>query len=109
MKVGDIIKAEVTGIKNYGAFVRYKDYVGLIHISEFSDDFVKNINSIVNVGDIIDCLVLEIIEEEKKLKLSYKKANMVEKRVLKYTNIKVGFSSLEKNLDKWVNEYDFRR
>ena len=33
MKVGDIIKAEVTGIKNYGAFVRYKDYVGLIHIS----------------------------------------------------------------------------
>ena len=94
MKVGDIIKAEVTGIKNYGAFVRYKDSVGLIHISEFSDDFVKNINSIVNVGDIIDCLVLEIIEEEKKLKLSYKKANMVEKRVLKYTNIKFGFSSL---------------
>lgn len=109
MKPGDIIKAEVTGIKEYGAFVKYKDYAGLIHISEFSDDYVKNITSIVNIGDVIDCMVLEVFEKEKKLKLSYKRANMVEKKVLKYTKIEKGFKSLEDNLDTWVKNYDWRK
>lgn len=107
MNKGEIIKAKVTGIKDYGAFVKADDYDGLIHISEFSDDFVKSISSIVNVGDVIDVLVLDIDKETKKLKLSYKKANMVDKKVLKYTKIEKGFKSLEENLDNWIKNYKF--
>ena len=59
---------------------------------------------------LVDTPGLDAVDCDDKVAFdAYKKANMVEKRVLKYTNIKVGFSSLEKNLDKWVNEYDFRR
>ena len=47
MQNGDIVSGVVTGIKDYGAFVQVEDYCGLIHISEFSDGFVKNINEIV--------------------------------------------------------------
>lgn len=105
MLVNDIIKVEVTGIKEYGAFVKYNEYAGLIHISEFSDDYVKNISSIVSVGEIINVMVLDIDEKEKKLKLSFKKANMVDKKVLKFTKINIGFKSLEDNMEKWIKEY----
>ena len=73
MQNGDIVSGVVTGIKDYGAFVQVEDYCGLIHISEFSDGFVKNINDIVAIGDVVNVEILEIDEEGKKLKLSYLK------------------------------------
>ena len=76
MQNGDIVSGIVTGIKDYGAFVQVEDYCGLIHISEFSDGFVKNINEIVTTGEVISVKILEIDEEGKKLKLSYKGANV---------------------------------
>ena len=33
MKKNDIIKVKITSIKPYGAFVKYKKFTGLIHIS----------------------------------------------------------------------------
>lgn len=104
MEEGSIVKAKVTGVKNYGAFVKCDDYDGLIHISEFSDDFVKNVGNIVRVGDIIDVKVLEIDNSHKRLKLSYKEANVIPKRVLKFARIEKGFRSLEDKLDKWIDE-----
>lgn len=104
MEEGSIIKAKVTGVKNYGAFVKCDEYDGLIHISEFSDDFVKNIGSIVQVGDMIDVKVLEVDDEHKRLKLSYKAANMIPKRVLKFAKIEKGFRSLDELLDEWIEK-----
>ena len=60
MQNGDIVSGIVTGIKDYGAFVQVEDYCGLIHISEFSDGFVKNINEIVTVGEVVSVKILEI-------------------------------------------------
>ena len=41
-QVGDIMVGEVTGIQNYGAFIRFpNDETGLIHISEISSFFVS--------------------------------------------------------------------
>ena len=43
-KKGDMVKGKVTGIEKYGIFVSINDGVtGLIHISEISDAFVKNV------------------------------------------------------------------
>ena len=51
-KVGNIVKGTVNGIETYGAFINFDEYYsGLIHISEISDNFVKNINDFIKVGD----------------------------------------------------------
>ena len=72
MQAGDIVIAKITSIVGYGAFVSVGDYVGLVHISEFSDNYVKSIKEYVSVGQEIRLRVLEIDEENKKVKLSYK-------------------------------------
>lgn len=104
MKKGSIVVGKITAIKNYGAFVKVYDHDGLIHISEFSDDYVKDIKDIVNVGDFVNLEVLDIDEKNKKLKLSYKSANRIHPNVLKMVNIKIGFKSLDEKLDSWIND-----
>ena len=52
--LGDIIEVTVTGIENYGIFVSVNDeYTGLIHISEIDNNFVKDINDYVKIGEKI--------------------------------------------------------
>ena len=73
---GNIIKATVNGIENYGIFVSCDDYYsGLIHISEISDKYVKDINEYVKVGDVISVKILDVDEEAGQLKLSIKNIN----------------------------------
>ena len=68
-KVGNIIKGTVTGVESYGAFVSFDEYYsGLIHISEMSHGFVKNVNDYVKIGDPIFVEVLEIDEKQSQLK-----------------------------------------
>ena len=53
-KVGMTVYGRVTGIKPYGAFIKFDDGVtGLIHISEISNGFVKNIDSFMNVDEYV--------------------------------------------------------
>ena len=103
MKEGSIVKGVVTSIKDYGAFIKVNDYDGLVHISEFSDGFVKDIHSIVNVGDVVNLKVIEI-NEDNKLRLSYKACNKEPEKILKFVHVTKGFKSLEEHLDEWINE-----
>ena len=53
--VGDIIEVSITGIQPYGAFALLPNGdSGLIHISEISDKFVRNIESFVHLGEKIN-------------------------------------------------------
>jgi general stress protein 13 len=104
MQNGDIVSGKITGIKDYGAFVQVEDYCGLIHISEFSDGYVKNIGDIVAVGDVVNVEILEVDEAGKKLKLSYKTANVLPSKLLEYVHIYKGFNALELKLNDWINE-----
>jgi general stress protein 13 len=105
MKKGSTIKGEITAIKSYGAFVKIgKDYVGLIHISEFSSGFVRSIEDYVNVGDVIDLKVLDV--EEHKVKLSFK---ALHKRKKRYNIIlQTGFSPLKEKLQQWIESYEVK-
>ena len=47
MQPGDIVIAKITSIVGYGAFVSVGEYLGLVHISEFSDNYVKSIKEFV--------------------------------------------------------------
>ena len=104
MQTGEIVSGTITGIKDYGAFVQVDEYCGLIHISEFSAGFVRNINDIVAIGDVVSVEVIEVNEEEKKLKLSYKKANVIPSKLLEHVHIYKGFNALELRLENWINE-----
>ena len=103
MKPGMVVKGEITAIKPYGAFVKVEgNYVGLIHISEFSNNFVRSIDDYVNVGDVIDLQVLKVTDE--KLSLSYKELHKKKKRY--HIELKAGFAPLEKNLAEWISSYE---
>ncbi len=107
-KKGRIVRGTVTGIESYGVFVSCDDYyTGLIHISEISHGFVKNINDYVKIGDLIFVEILDVDEEMGHLKLSiknieYRKNIAFKKRRIKETPL--GFKTLEYKLPIWINE-----
>lgn len=102
MKPGEIVKGEITAIKPYGAFVKIdNNYIGLVHISEFSDNFVRSIEDYVSVGDVIDLKILKVNDE--KLSLSYK---ALHKRKKRYNiQLKAGFAPLKNQLRNWIQNY----
>lgn len=104
-KVNDEVTGIVTGIESYGIFVNVDDYSGLIHISEISENFVRNVGDFAIVGDKIKVKIIEIDEEEKQLKLSLKSLNEEKKQAKKEKIIETskGFRSLQDNLEEWVN------
>ena len=72
-KNGEIVFGCVTGIEKYGIFVNLDEYYsGLIHISEVSSAFVRNIHDYVKVGETIKVKVLEEDEKAHQVKLSIK-------------------------------------
>lgn len=105
--LGDIIEVTVTGIENYGIFVSVNDeYTGLIHISEIDNNFVKDINDYVKIGEKIYANIIGIDHDNKHLNLSIKNMNYNDnnhgKRIIK-ENIK-GFLPLYNKLDEWIEE-----
>ncbi len=104
---GKIVKGCVTGIENYGIFVSLDEYYsGLIHISEISNGFVKNVNDYVNIGETIKVKILEVDEENCHLKLSIKDFNyrIGNRKRNKIVETGTGFYLLKENLDKWIEE-----
>lgn len=80
MKKGDIVKGKITSIKSFGAFVKVNETIdGLIHISEISNGFVRNIEDYLTVGDEVELEILDI-SSDNKLSLSYKSLNKNKKR-----------------------------
>ena len=104
MKINDQITCTITGIQAYGFFVSYEEYVGLIHISEVSDQYIQSIEDILCVGDEVEAIVLEIEEDQKRLKLSYKQANPIHPKIQKMVKIKIGFHTLSKALPFWIEK-----
>lgn len=102
---GKIITGCVTGIENYGIFVTLDEYYnGLIHISEISNNFVRNIGDYVNVGETIKAKVVDTDEENYHVKLSIKDIDyrMNNQRKTKIVETNEGFMPLKNNLDKWI-------
>lgn len=105
-KEKDIITAKVTGIQEYGAFVNIDDeYDGLIHISEISYGFVKNINDYVKIGDKIYAEVINIDNDTNQLRLSIKDIDYKNDgtRLKRIAETKSGFEPLKDNLEDWIN------
>ena len=60
-EVGEELSGKVTGIQPYGAFVALDEETqGLVHISEITYGFVKDINDFLSVGQEVKVKVLEV-------------------------------------------------
>lgn len=109
-KKGNVIKGTITGIEPYGAFVAFDEfYSGLIHISEISHGFVKDIHDFVNIGDVIYTEILDVDDGDYQLKLSikniaYKNSRKYSGKRKKIVETESGFKTLEDNLSVWINE-----
>ena len=74
LQVGDIVEGKVSDVMDYGVFVKLADKKsGLVHISEVSREYVKDIHSVVKVGDEVKVKVIAI-DDNGKISLSIKKA-----------------------------------
>ena len=74
-KVGQIYQqSKVVSVKDFGVFVEITPGVeGLCHISELSDGYVKNVEEVCKMGDLIPVKLLAI-DDQGRLRLSRKAA-----------------------------------
>jgi polyribonucleotide nucleotidyltransferase len=73
-EVGKIYEGEVRTIKDFGAFVQiFPGTDGMVHISELSNERVKNVTDVVKEGDIIKVKVIDV-DSRGRIRLSRKAA-----------------------------------
>ena len=111
IKVGDIIDVTITGIQPYGAFALLPDHTsGLIHISEISDRYVKNIEYYIKKGEHVRVKVIDIDENTHQSKLSLKAVTRYKRKNKRgYRNQRKpivetpkGFTLLQEMLPIWI-------
>ena len=111
-QVGQLVIGKVYNVKPYALFMSFEDGVtGLLHISEISDSFVRDIEKYGSVGDEIKVKVLSIDPANGFLRVSYKAIPESErysthdnsnKRTPQFDE--ADFSDLENNLPKWIED-----
>lgn len=84
VKIGDIVEGKVTGLTNFGAFVKLTTgEVGMVHISEVASAYVKDIKEHLSEGQEVKVKVLAI-GDNGKISLSIKQAQPEQPREQKF-------------------------
>jgi len=71
-KVGDIIEGIVSGVADFGAFIRFIDnpsIEGFVHISEFDHKIIDSPKEIVKIDDVVKVKITEIKNNQVNLSL----------------------------------------
>ena len=109
-RVGQVVQGIVTGIKPYGAFVKIDDrYDGMIHISEISSDFVRDVHYFVKLGEKVVVKIIDIDSETNQLTLSLKAVQPSRRNRKVYYRLTAkksnnGFDALEQALPGWIEK-----
>lgn len=110
---GQIVEGVITGIQPYGAFVVIDESTtGLIHISEISDEFVRDIRHFVAQGERIIAKVIDISEGPGQLRLSLKALNYSSRKNRQDGNPKrpnlpkseLGFGTVAAIMPQWLTQ-----
>lgn len=72
LKIGQLVEGQVKKIVDFGAFVDIGELDGLIHISELSWERINHPSDVVNVGDRIKAVIIDLDKEKNKVSLSLK-------------------------------------
>jgi small subunit ribosomal protein S1 len=99
---GDIVEGEITGIADFGAFIKFplgaEQIEGLIHISELDWQLVENPTEVVKVGEVVKAQIIDINNNQVFLSLKslkknpweeiekqYKKGDVIKGKVTKFS------------------------
>ncbi|MBS4213390.1 S1 domain-containing post-transcriptional regulator GSP13 [Neobacillus rhizophilus] len=121
IETGSIITGKVTGIQPYGAFVALDGNTqGLVHISEITHGYVKDINDHLKVGDEIKVKVLSVDEGAGKIGLSIKateeapiqqaarpkkpRKRQAAAAIIQEGDGQQGFNTLKEKLQEWIDQ-----
>ena len=100
-KLNDLVDVQVVKIHSFGAIVSLPDGKrGLIHISQVSDDFVKDINSYLKVGDKLSARIKKIASDGK-IDLTLRKKKKVLVPETREKDFK--FSHLEEKMNEFLS------
>ena len=116
-EVGEVLTGKVTGIQPYGAFVALDEKTqGLVHISEITYGFVKDVSEFLEVGQDVEVKILEVDGEAEKISLSIralqdrpatKKKELAPRKTLQDRvdeSDANGFNSLKDKLQDWIEQ-----
>jgi general stress protein 13 len=109
-KIGSIVTGKITGIQRYGAFVELDVRTqGLIHISEITHGFVRDIQDFLIIGDEVEVRVISIDEVTGKISLSLRGVQCdSEERKSSVFHVPrqtgKGFATLKGKLSQWIEE-----
>ncbi|WP_100332103.1 S1 domain-containing post-transcriptional regulator GSP13 [Bacillus xiapuensis] len=108
---GQLVTGKVTGIQPYGAFIALDNGTqGLVHISEITHGYVRDIHDHLQVGETVKVKVISVNEEEGKISLSIrateeaKPAAVQSIRRLQLDKNKEGFNTLKDKLQEWIEQ-----
>ncbi len=121
IETGSVLAGKVTGIQPYGAFIALDENTqGLVHISEITHGYVKDINDHLKVGDEVQVKVLSVDENAGKIGLSIRateeapvqqavaKPKKPRKRqaaaIIPETDGQQGFNTLKDKLQEWIDQ-----
>ncbi len=114
---GQVLEGKVTGIQPYGAFVALDEQVqGLVHISEVTHGYVKDINEHLSEGDEVQVKILNIDEKNNKYSLSIRATQEAPKKehrprkqaTPQQEDASAGFNTLKDKLEDWIKQSDDR-
>ncbi|AIZ61350.1 general stress protein 13 [Bacillus altitudinis MN12] len=116
-EVGSVYTGKVTGLQAYGAFVALDEETqGLVHISEVTHGFVKDINEHLSIGDEVQVKVLSVDENAGKISLSIRATQEAPERkeskpkkqrpqqVKEEAAAPQGFNTLKDKLEEWIEQ-----
>jgi general stress protein 13 len=112
-QLNETVIGTITKIAPYGAFMSFPNgQNGLVHISEISEKFVRNVDSILTVGQELQVKIIDIDPTNNYLRLSLKKietpvipkVSTSKKKRVQVPITDIDFSPLEKKLPEWINE-----
>ena len=83
--VGDVLEAEITGVVDFGVFIKIEDGLeGLVHISELDWGLVEDPRTLFKVGDKVKAKVIEIKDGKISLSIKALKSNPWTEAAKKY-------------------------
>ena len=110
-QIGELIVGKVTGVKPYALFLTFDDGTqGLLHISEISDEFIRDIEKYGTFGDEIRVKVLSIDKNNGFLRVSYKQVDLADrynthdnsKKANPIVTSEADFAPLKERLPEWI-------
>ena len=109
-KIGDLITGKVVKVRPYALFLAFEDGLqGLLHISEISDGYVRDIEKVGTLGDELKVKILDIDPVNSFMRVSFKQVPEEEKFTTHDSQKKnipefdsSDFSALKEKLPEWI-------